>query len=148
MFGYYDPESLTLDEGRHVMNFISAGNIDDVTRIVIDTREKAAEVIAALGEQKAHFIAWLGGGIERVSGSLRVSESHPDEGVMQTKDGRIVPIKMDFTPAQDQIPRFSLCVATGVREHGALRVAKMIVQPIGPSANPGEPGQETDKKMV
>lgn len=147
MFGYYDPESLARHEGRQVMNFINASDLDDVTRIVIDTREKAQEVIVALGEQKQHFIAWLGGGLERVSGSLRISEKHLDEGVMATGDGRMVPIKMDFTPTKGQLPLFSLCVATGVREDGALRVAKMIMQPIGPSAKPGDPVQESDKKM-
>lgn len=147
MFGYYDPLSLREDKGQHVMNFISAGNIDDVTRIVIDSQEKALEVIDALGEQKAHFIAWLGGGVERVRGSLRINDSHPDEGIMETQDGNIMPIKMNFMPDKDQLPQYSLCVATGVHDHGALRVAKMIVHPIDPYPKPGDPAGEAEKKL-
>lgn len=136
MFGYYDPESLTVENDHARLSFINAMNADDIHEVRIETRKDAERIKSALRAQRDHAIGVLDGTITRIAGSLRVTEGYPDEGVIIDRENRRTAVKMGFMPQEGELPRDSICVAVGYMQNGALHTAKLLMRPITPAQAP------------
>jgi hypothetical protein len=143
MIGYFDPDSLQVEDSKGVISFVSAADAADVTEIEITTSRDARNIIAALKDQIEHGIAGSEGRFRKVQGVFtRVRESQ-NEGIIVEGDKEI-PARMSFDVKPGDLPLRGICIAMGEMVEGALMVSRMTLAPIAPIPMPNQGLQTPD----
>ena len=127
MFGFYDPQSLTIEEDKASILFINARDINDIHVVEITTPEEARRIEASLETQKVMKITALDGEIVQKYGLIVMSVSSPGEGVIQVPGERNVPFVLDFEPPESGLPPKTRGLVFGYQKDGALVVDRIAV---------------------
>lgn len=133
--GYYDPDTLTLGERVASIDFISAQDGRDRTRVEVRNREEADVLLHNLRHQQQHQISALGGRAMICRGPIQMSPGIPDEGVMMV-DGdrtRLLPVKLAFDLDGFRVPDRALLGAVGHLSGGALIAERAAIAPLSPA---------------
>ena len=131
MLGYYDPESLQVEETEAAITFISAADHQDKTRVHVKTRSELKRVADGLTDQALHGIAGTDGRVRKVQGTFsRVKGSLRDGIITDAMSRKQTPVRLTFR-ADGSLPSTGLCIALGEMVDGALMVSKMTVAPMG-----------------
>ena len=135
MIGYFDPDSLKVDEAEGVISFVNASDANDIHPVRITSASTARTVAAALRDQLTHGLAGFEGRFRKVQGTFRRTPNRHDEGII-TQEGTPVPARMGFDVKPGDLPERGICIAVGEMLDGALSVSRMTLEPIAPLPRP------------
>lgn len=132
--GYYDPETLTLGDRVASIEFISATDITDRTRVEVRNRQEADTLLHNLRHQREHKISAIGGRAMMCRGPIRMSPGLNDEGVMMIDgdEARLLPVKFAFDLGGRKIPNRALIGAIGHLVGGALIAERAAIASLSP----------------
>ncbi|MCW3782591.1 hypothetical protein [Defluviimonas salinarum] len=130
MYGFYDPASLSIGDTIAVIDFISAHNASDVTKVEIRTAEEAREVSAALEAQKTFGITTRKGDMREIRGSVAFLSQGSDEALLSPESDtkKTIPLKMGFAVSKNLLPMAGFVIAQAAEQDGALIVHKMAMK--------------------
>ena len=139
MIGYFDPDSLQINETNASITFINATDNTDTHEVSITTSKDAKRVIRALKDQTQHGFAGLNGIFKKARGILTMLPGNNEfkDGIITDPDSRKeIPVRMNFNTKTDELPNRSICIAVGEVMEGALMVDRMTIAPIAPIPAP------------
>jgi len=133
MFGFFNPESLSIADRGATIDFINISDGQSET-VKINSPQHAIRISGALRDQAERGITSIEGPMSKVQGQMRFREHSIDEGVMVTDDGRKLPFKLGFSLTADHdFPIGGMTIAQGVTHDGAFIIQRLAVQPPAPS---------------
>ena len=136
MIGYYDPDSLKVEEASGIISFINAADGTDIHEVSITTGKEARRVANALQDQIKHGVTGLNGGFRKIQGIFTRLSDCPTDGIITESDMRETPIRATFDTGPDGLPERGICIALGEMVEGALMTDRMKLAPLPPMPSP------------
>jgi hypothetical protein len=137
MIGYFDPDTLKVEENRGSISFVNAADGDDVQEVEIASTNDAKTILAALNDQMTFGIAGRHGSFRKVQGTFTRNPGSKNEGIILDPDtGNEIPVRMAFDVKPNDLPGRGICIAVGEMIEGALMVERITVAPIAPMPVP------------
>ena len=127
MFGFYDPQSLSVEQDKASILFINARDADDIHVVEASSPDEVAQIRKGLENQQSMKISALGCDVVRMSGLIIMSQASPGEGIIQSRENGNIPFVLDFDIPKEQLPQKTRGMVLGFKQDGALIVDRIAV---------------------
>ncbi len=136
MFGYYDPETLDVQERTAEIDFIEAAS-GETRRVSISGSSHARQIAHSMGDQCVHKIAAMAGPMRAVRGSMVFLPGDPDSGLIAPEggSGKPVPLRLAFDVSHGDLPSSGYAIVQGAETDGAILVNRIAIK-AAPSPDP------------